>query len=88
MLYRIELSRKAQRQLRALPHEVQRRLGRAIDGIAVNPRLPGSRKLSGATDLWRVRVGDYRLVYRVWDEVLLILVMAVGHRKDVYDRLT
>ena len=66
---------------------MQRRVERAISDLPLNPRPLRSRKLSGATDLWRIRVGDYRLVYRVRDEVLLVLVVAVGHRKDVYDWL-
>jgi mRNA interferase RelE/StbE len=86
--YKIELSRRADRQLRSLSREIQVRVGRAIDGLAQQPVPPRARKLAGHDDLYRVRVGDYRIVYTVQHEVLLVLVVAVGHRREIYDRLT
>jgi mRNA interferase RelE/StbE len=86
--YNIELSRRAERQLRSLSREVQVRVGRAIDGLAQQPVPPGARKLAGHDDLYRVRVGDYRIVYTVQHRILLVLVVAVGHRREIYDRLT
>lgn len=82
--YRIELKPSAARQLEALPRELQRRIARKIDRLAEDPRQAGSNKLSGLDDLYRVRVSDYRIIYQSRDEVLLVLVVKIGHRKDVY----
>ncbi len=55
-----------------------------MDGLAVNPRPKGVKKLSGLDDLYRIRVGDYRIVYQIHDDRLIVLVVRIGHRKDVY----
>lgn len=87
MPYKIELSKRAGRQLKGLSREVQVRIGRAIDGLAQTPVPQNARKLVGLEDLYRIRVGDYRVVYTIQHEVLLVLVVAVGHRREIYDRL-
>lgn len=56
----------------------------AIDDLAETPRPPGTKKLAGMADRWRIRVGDYRIIYDIRDGMLTILVVKVGHRKDVY----
>ena len=64
----------------------QKRIGKKIDSLAENPRPPGVEKLSGREDSYRVRVGDYRIIYRIHDKVLLIVIVEVGHRREVYRR--
>jgi len=83
---RIELKPSAARELERLPREVQRRVARAIDGLASDPRPDGVKKLEGPDELYRVRTGDYRILYQIRDAVLLILVVNIGHRRDVYRR--
>jgi mRNA interferase RelE/StbE len=87
IIYTIELSRRAERQLRAFPREVQARIGRSVDALSRQPVPPGARKFSGHDDLYRIRAGDYRIVYTVRHEVLVVLVVAVGHRREIYNRL-
>ncbi len=83
--YRIELRPAAVRALRKLDPPVARRLQAAIALLAEDPRPPASRPLRGRP-AWRVRVGDYRVIYTIEDDVLLIVVVTLGHRRDVYDR--
>lgn len=82
--YRIEFKPSADCQLRRLPGEVQKRVVRAVELLAVNPRPKGITKLQGDDDLWRIRVGGYRIVYEIHDQRLVVLVLRVTHRKDVY----
>lgn len=84
MTYHIEIKRSAHKALLDLPAETARRLSTAIDALAADPRGPGTRKLTGSDLLYRVRVGDYRVVYEVHDHRLLILVVKLGHRRDIY----
>jgi mRNA interferase RelE/StbE len=83
--YRIELRPAAARALRKLDPPVRRRIQGAIALLAKDPRPPGARALRGRPAL-RVRVGDYRIIYSVQDDVLLVVVITIGHRRDVYDR--
>jgi len=83
--YRIEVRPAAARALRQLGREVQPRIQGAIALLALNPRPPAARALRGRPGL-RVRVGDYRIVYTVEDDVLLVVVVAIGHRREVYRR--
>lgn len=83
-MYQIEFSRQADRQFRSLPSQIQQRLKPRIDALATVPRPHGSEKLSGIEQLYRIRVGDYRIVYAVEDDRLLVLVVKVGHRREVY----
>lgn len=83
-LYRVELKPSAARALRKLDADIQRRLIARVEALAENPRPPGAEKLEGRRDLYRIRVGDYRIIYQVGDKVLLVLVVRVGHRRDVY----
>lgn len=87
MTYRVELKPQADRQLQRLPQPVQIRIVRALRGLADNPRPRGVKKLADdAEDLYRIRVGDYRVVYQIQDDRLIVLVVRVGHRRDVYRR--
>jgi mRNA interferase RelE/StbE len=82
--YRIEISATAERQLRKLPRPDQLRIVRVIQTLSIDPRPPGCRKLSGHDDVFRVRVGRYRILYAVEGRRLIIIVLKVGDRKDVY----
>jgi len=82
--FRIELTRSAERELRALPRDVLRRVDRAIQGLRIEPRPNGCRKLQGSTSLFRIRVGDYRIVYELEDQAVLVLVIRVRHRREAY----
>ena len=84
MAYAIEFVPSARRELRKLPREIQLKLNERIDSLSSDPRPRGSRKLKGSDELWRVRVSDYRIVYEVRDKVLLVLVVRVAHRREVY----
>ncbi|MFZ0530144.1 MAG: type II toxin-antitoxin system RelE/ParE family toxin [Propionicimonas sp.] len=86
MTYRVEVAAAAVRQLRKLDRPAQRRVQAAIELLAVEPRPSGAKKLVGGNGEWRVRTGDYRIVYEIHDNVLLVLVVAVGHRREIYNR--
>lgn len=86
MTYRIEVAPVAIRQLRRLDRAAQRRVQAAIELLAEKPRPSGAKKLVGGEGGWRVRTGDYRLVYETHDDVMLVLVVAVGHRREIYQR--
>lgn len=83
----MELSARAARDLRKLDRPTQARLLTALYLLGDHPRPPGARPLVGHPAYLRVRVGDYRIVYTVEDGVLLVLVLMVGHRREVYRRL-
>ena len=83
--YRVELRPAAARALGKLDPPAQRRVRGAIALLAQDPRPPGARALQGRPGL-RVRVGDYRIVYTVEDDVLLVVVVRLGHRRDVYEQ--
>jgi mRNA interferase RelE/StbE len=84
MTYRIELTPAAARQLRKLDPSARRRIQAAVELLAEQPRPSGAKKLVGGDREWRVRTGDYRIVYEISDEALLVLLLAVGHRREVY----
>lgn len=85
MSYRIELRPAAIRALKRIDHQDRDRIRGAIALLGQDPRPPGARALQGRDGL-RVRVGDYRIIYTVHDDVLLVVVVTLGHRRDVYDR--
>lgn len=86
MAYRIEVKLQAEKALARIPNPHRRRIAKAIDGLARKPRPTGCVKLAGADDAYRIRVGDYRIVYEVLDRVLIVYIVRVAHRKDVYRR--
>ena len=85
-MYRVELRPAALRDLRKLEPAIRGRVGVAIDQLAQNPRPVGVEKLQGQENRYRVRVGEYRVLYEIEDRVLLVLVIRIGHRRDVYRR--
>lgn len=79
------LSRRAEKFLACLNEApLYRRLRVSIDNLASNARPAGCVKLSGTPDLYRIRVGDYRIIYQVKDDARTVLVLSVGHRRDIY----
>lgn len=87
--YRVSLLPTVRRDLERLPHATQRRLGVTIEALGAEPRPPGSKLLSGKPNerIWRVRQGEYRILYQIRDQELLVLVIRVGHRREIYRHL-
>ena len=84
MSYEVQILPKAIRQIKALSVEVRQDISIAIQSLASEPRPNGVKKLSGEKDIYRVRVGNYRVLYRIVDKVLVVVVVSVGHRREVY----
>jgi mRNA interferase RelE/StbE len=84
MRYRVLFQLSAARQVRKLTPDLQKRIVARAEALAADPRPPGCEELKGPTPFWRVRVGDYRIVYEIKDNVLLVLVVRVAHRREVY----
>jgi mRNA interferase RelE/StbE len=83
--YRVLIKASAAKEIEAVdPKKDRQRIVAAIRSLADNPRPPGCEKLAGEGDRYRIRVGRYRVIYSVGDEELLVVVVRVGHRKDVY----
>ncbi len=83
-MYRVEFRPAALRQLARFPTAIRRRIVAKAETLGLAPRPPGAVKLSGETKTYRVRVGDYRIIYDILDEQVLVLVVKVGHRREVY----
>ncbi len=84
MAYTIQFKPLALRRLEKLPRDVQRRIVSKIEALRDDPFPVGCKKIEVLADAWRIRTGDYRIVYQVHRGVLIVLVLTVGHRKDVY----
>ncbi len=82
--YRIEFVPSAFKSLGALARDLQTRIAAAIENLRTDPRPPGHQKLKGRDDQYRIRIGQYRVIYNIEDDVLVILVLAIAHRRDVY----
>ena len=85
MRYALDYLPGASKAIARLPRDMQRRILDGVEKLSANPRPPGSVKLTGQ-DAYRIRVGDYRIIYTIHDRRLLVLVIDVGHRRDVYRR--
>jgi mRNA interferase RelE/StbE len=83
--YAITFARSARRELEALEAKVVVRIFQRIEALGEEQRPPGCKKLAGSKSLWRIRVGDYRVVYAIHDHNQAVDVVAVRHRKDVYE---
>ena len=83
-MYEVIVERSAEKDLKKLSSEVRPRAVAALQALAKNPRPAGSRKLAGSENDWRIRVGDYRIVYEIADEIRIVRISRVRHRKDVY----
>jgi mRNA interferase RelE/StbE len=82
--YRIAFTPAAHRQLAALDPPMRRRIAHRIDALSAEPRPTGVEVLKGGDGALRIRVGDWRVIYTVKDDVLLVLVIKIGHRSDIY----
>lgn len=86
MPYTIEFASRARRQIESMPKSVQEALAPIISSLASNPRPPGIQSVRELDKCYRLRHGDYRIVYAVHDKVLLVLMLAVANRREVYSR--
>jgi mRNA interferase RelE/StbE len=86
--YRIEVKRSAGKALKKIPKPDQKRISKAIDNLTENLPHPDTTKMKGDNPFHKIRVGDYRIVYEIQDDILLILIVKIGHRKDIYRNLT
>ena len=83
MKFQIILPKSVQKELNRLPDEIANRILARLAGLETNPRPADVKKLKGR-EAWRIRVGDYRLIYEIHDRVLQIIVITVGHRREIY----
>ena len=84
MTFRIEFTKSAAKALKAIPKTAQKRIAKKIESLAEGPPDPAKTKMKGDNPFHRVRVGDYRIIYEIQNEILLILILKIGHRKEVY----
>jgi len=84
--YRVVLTSTAEKELKGLSAQLNARIVPRLENLADNPRPPGCKKLKGGDKEWRIRVGDYRVVYTIDDAKLLVEVTRTRHRSDVYER--
>jgi mRNA interferase RelE/StbE len=82
--YSVVFARSASKELRALDSSVALRILKRIEALSKNPRPAGVVKLEGATDLWRIRVGEWRVVFRIVDRERLVDIMTIRHRREAY----
>ena len=87
MAYRIEFTPRAEREFKSLDGSVRGRIKQRIDSLAEKPHPPGIKKIEGEEELYRLRVGDYRILYQVKEKTLLVLIVRIGHRREVYRRI-
>ena len=84
MAYTVQISNAADRNIRKLPRSVQGRIFNNLEALKTNPRPHGARKMEARSGQYRIRVGDYRIIYEVHDDRLLVTVVKVGDRREVY----
>jgi len=84
MPYAVLLSPAAEREWRKLPHQIRKRANKAMLSLEKDPRPSGTVKLSGSTNRWRIRVGDYRIIYQIDDSAPQVLILRIAHRRQVY----
>ena len=84
--YKVKFKNSASKEYRKLPSQIKKRVNVVIDKLADNPRISGVIKLQGNNLLYRIRIGDYRLIFEIYDRELVIKVIRIGHRRDVYQR--
>lgn len=82
--YKVVVSKSAAKELSKLPSTINNRIVKAVLNLSDDPRPQGSKKLKGGSENWRIRIGDYRVIYAIDDEILIVDVRKVGHRKDMY----
>jgi len=87
LAYRIEFTPRAVREIKALDRPIRSRIARRINTLAQNPHPQGIKKIGGEDELYRLRVGDYRILYQVKAKLLLVLIIGIGHGREVYRRI-
>ena len=85
--YQVQVHKSAVKLLSRLPKDLVRRITTAIDGLAVDPRPPGCKKLAGKYDHYRIRVGDWRITYTIENDLLVVTIIEVAPRGDAYRNL-
>ena len=88
MSYRIVFTKSAAKSLKKISKADQKRIADKIDSLAEAPPNPDTTKMKGNNPFHRVRVRDYRIIYEIQDEILIILIVKIGHRRDIYRNLT
>lgn len=83
-MHELRIGRSAAKELEALPDKVIDRVAAKVDSLSTQPRPSGCKQLRGADDLWRVRVGDYRIIYVIDDTQSIVEIRVIRHRKDAY----
>ena len=83
-MYRVLISRTAEKQLKKLPGDIQKKISAVIVSLGIEPRPFGSKKLSASVSTYRIRSGDYRIIYEIYDREVIVSVLKIGHRKDIY----
>ncbi len=87
-MYSVELTKKAHKSLKKIDRSILKRIFKALQDLSINPFPTGFKKLKGQTEeKYRIRVGDYRIIYTIRNGELIILVLTIGHRKDIYKGL-
>ena len=84
MIYKVKISRRARKELKKFPKNIEKKLIIKAFSLGENPRPPGSIKLANTQHTYRIRIGVYRLIYEIQEEKILILVLRMGHRRDIY----
>ncbi len=84
MTFRVQLTPKTIKERKRLDPQIKKRVDKALLNLKLHPKLSGIKKLSGSHNDWRIRVGDYRIIYEVDDELSLIIVWRIAHRREVY----
>ncbi len=85
--YSVVLTQTAEKELQKLPVRMIEKIIALLKSLEENPRPSGCKKLKGYKNLWRVRIGNYRIIYDIDDIILLVDVREIGHRKDIYDQI-
>jgi mRNA interferase RelE/StbE len=83
-MYSVHISAKAKKQLSKIEVTARHKIARKIDALIANPRPKDVKKLSSLDDFYRIREGDYRIIYTIQDQLLIVLVIKIGHRLDIY----
>lgn len=83
-MYKVLISSTAEKQLKLLPNDTQRKIAAIIISLGIEPRPYGSKKLSGTSMTYRIRAGDYRVIYDIYEREIVISILKLGHRKDIY----
>lgn len=84
MTYKIKFTKGARKMFSKLSQDLQDRIQPKIDDLAIEPRPNGVKKLKGEENVYRIKIGDYRIIYNIFDNVLLVKVVEVGHRSEIY----